>query len=157
MLKHTVMNITRLSIVLLVLLNSKSLIGQKAQEINLFPNGIQNNPINHAREETYVDSLVNPKSLSQLNRVYSYISSPTYILYPAFESNNQHIGVVIYPGGGLVNNWLDKEGTDLAIWLSSKGITCMVLKYRTNQKDTNGKFVIPIDDYNAAAYVGAEH
>ena len=144
------MNIIKLSIGLFVLLNTAILIGQTTKEIPLYPNGIQNNPINFSREETYVDSSVNPKSLSQLNRVYSYISNPTYLIYPASETNNQNIGVVIYPGGGLVNNWLDKEGTDLAMWLSGKGITCMVVKYRTNQKDNNGKFIIPFDEYRAA-------
>lgn len=72
------------------------------------------------------------------------------MLYSASASNNKHIGVVIYPSGGFVNNWLDKEGTDIAMWLSSKGISCIVVKYRTNRKDEKKDFIIPFNDYKGA-------
>lgn len=149
------MNLIKLSVFLTALLICSFSFGQKTDEKPLFPNGIQNNPVNHMKTETYADSSVNLNSLSKLNRVYSFVSNPTYTLYPASEFNNKHIGVVIFPGGGFVNNWLDKEGTDLAIWLSGKGITCMVLKYRTNEKDKNGKFIIPFDDYKGSIYLDA--
>lgn len=129
--------------------------GQATREIPLYVNELKNNPIKHEAKETCGDSLVNPKSISKLNRVYSNISTPTYMLYPAADSNNKHIGVVILPGGGLVTNWLDKEGTDLALWLSGKGINCLVLKYRTNKKDKNGEFIIPMNDYKGAIYEDA--
>ncbi|APA00388.1 hypothetical protein BIW12_13700 [Flavobacterium commune] len=67
------------------------------------------------------------------------------MIFPASESNNKHIATIIFPGGGFVTNWVDKEGTDLALWLSNQGITCMVVKYRTNKKDANGKFIIPME------------
>ncbi|MBN1187511.1 MAG: dienelactone hydrolase family protein [Bacteroidales bacterium] len=128
---------------------------QLPEEKPLYPDGLENNPIKHSREESYVDSMVNPSSLSQQNRVYSYISEPAYMLFPAADSNNKNIGVVIFPGGGLVNNWVDKEGTDLALWLSAKGITCMVVKYRTNERNVNKKYTIPKDTYISAARMDA--
>ncbi len=146
---------TKVALFLFSLLGSSLLSGQNRQELPLYPNGIENNPVIFAQKESFVDSVVNPNSLSKLNRVYSFVSVPTYTLFPASELNNKHIGVVIFPGGGLVNNWLDKEGTDLAIWLSAKGISCLVVKYRTNEKDKNGKFVIPYDDYKGAIYEDA--
>lgn len=142
-------------ITLAAILSCTYLFGQVNREIPLFPKGIDNNPVSHPKEETVVDSIVNPNSLSHANRVISNISIPTYTLYPASATNNKHIGVVIYPGGGLVNNWLDKEGTDLAIWLSIQGINCMVVKYRTNRKDEKGNFIIPINDYKGAIYLDA--
>ncbi|MFA5045765.1 MAG: dienelactone hydrolase family protein [Paludibacter sp.] len=145
----------KVALFLFSLLGSSLLSGQNRQELPLYPNGIENNPVIHAQKESFVDSVVNPNSLSKLNRVYSFVSVPTYTLFPASESNNKHIGVVIFPGGGLVNNWVDKEGTDLAIWLSAKGISCLVVKYRTNEKDKNGKFLIPYDDYKGAIYKDA--
>jgi acetyl esterase/lipase len=144
-----------LFITLSILLVCTHLFGQINRERHLFEKGIENNPVNHPKEETVVDSLVSPNSLSHSNRVISNISTPTFTLYPASTSNNKHIGVVIYPGGGLVNNWLDKEGTDLAIWLSTKGINCMVVKYRTNRKDEKGNFIIPFNDYKGAIYLDA--
>lgn len=144
------MNTFNLLIFSLVFLNSIITIGQIPEEQPLYPNGIENNPIIHGQKENYGDSLVKPESLSHENRVFSYISNPTYLIYPASDSNNKHIAVIIFPGGGLVNNWLDKEGTDLAIWLSAKGINCMVLKYRTKPKDENGKYILPMDEYTEA-------
>lgn len=128
------------------------LVSQINPERLLFEKGTQFNPVSHPKNETVVDSVISPLSVSHSNRVISNISTPTYILYPASASNNKHIAVVIFPGGGLVNNWIDKEGIDLAIWLSSKGINCMVVKYRTNRKDEKGNFIIPINDYKGAIY-----
>lgn len=133
------------SLLIFVLLQSVFVLSQIPKEILLFPNGIKDNPIVHEQKESYVDSLIKPGSLSQKNRVFSNISEPTYMIFPAAEANNKHIATIILPGGGFVTNWVDKEGTDLALWLSSQGITCMVLKYRTNTKDKNGKFEIPME------------
>jgi acetyl esterase/lipase len=41
------------------------------------------------------------------------------------------VGLVICPGGGFRNVWIDREGHDLAIWLKDHGVTSLVLKYRT--------------------------
>ncbi|KQB41813.1 putative xylanase [Flavobacterium daejeonense] len=128
-----------------LLLQTTLVLAQIPKEIPLFPNGIKDNPIVHEQKESYVDSLVKSGSLSQKNRVFSNISEPTYMIFPATESNNKHVATIIFPGGGFVTNWVDKEGTDLALWLSQQGITCMVVKYRTNTKDEKGKFKIPME------------
>jgi acetyl esterase/lipase len=130
--------------------------GQIGEEKLLYPGGIKDNPILHKKNESFVDSIVNPKSLSGKNRVISFISDPTYFLYAGNDTENKHIGVVILPGGGLVNNWIDKEGNDLAIWLSQKGISCLVLKYRTNEKNAKGDFLIPLEKYQKAVLVDAQ-
>ena len=117
------------------------------KEMPLFPNGIKDNPIAHEQKETFADSLVKAGSLSQKDRVFRNISEPTYMLFPALESNNKHVATIIFPGGGFHTNWVDKEGTDLALWLSKQGITCMVVKYRTNSKDEKGNFIVPMNTY----------
>lgn len=139
------MNKIKSSLFLFILLQSILVLGQIPKEIPLFPNGIKDNPIVHEQKETFADSIVKPGSLSNKDRVFRNISEPTYMLFPAAESNNKHLATIIFPGGGFTTNWVDKEGTDLALWLSSQGITCMVVKYRTNTKDANGKFIIPME------------
>jgi acetyl esterase/lipase len=129
--------------------------GQLPQEKPLYPNGIKDNPVIHSSKEMFVDSLVHPKSISGLNRVYSYVSEPTYMIFPANSEKNKNIGLVIFPGGGLKNVWLDKEGTDIALWLSQQGITCMVVKYRTNAKDAKDNWVIDFEAYKGAIYQDA--
>lgn len=129
--------------------------GQLPQQKPLYPDGIKDNPVTYSVNEIYADSLMDPKSITGLNRVYSYVSEPTYMLFPANSTNNKHIGVVIFPGGGLKNIWLDKEGTDIALWLSNQGITCMVVKYRTNAKDAEDNLMIDFDTYKGAIYQDA--
>lgn len=143
------------AITIAILFLSIQTFSQITKEIPLFLNGLTDNPVKHELAESTLDSLVSPLSLSKQNRVISNISVPTYSLYPAAKLTNKHIGVVIFPGGGLVNVWLDKEGTDLALWLSAKGINCMVVKYRTNKKDEKGKFLIDFNDYKGSVYQDA--
>jgi acetyl esterase/lipase len=45
------------------------------------------------------------------------------------------VGLVICPGGGFRDVWLDREGHDLALWLKDRNVTCLVLKYRTYVAD----------------------
>jgi acetyl esterase/lipase len=123
---------------------------QLPEEKSLYPDGIEDNPITHPHKESYVDSLVHPKSLTGLNRVYSYVSEPTYMIFPANKEKNKNIGLVIFPGGGFRNVWLDKEGTDIALWMSQHGITCMVVKYRTNRRNDKGRFEIDFNRYKDA-------
>ncbi len=127
---------------------------QLPPEKSLYPGGLSKNPVSHPMPESYVDSTVNPKSVTGLNRVYSNVSEPTYMVFPANPVYDKHIGLVIYPGGGLKNIWLDKEGTDIAKWLSERGITCMVVKYRTNRKE-GGEWAIDFDAYKGAIYKDA--
>jgi dienelactone hydrolase len=131
------------------------LFSQFPNENLLYPNGIKDNPVIHPYQETYIDSAVHPKSLTGLNRVYSYVSAPTYLIFPAKQENNRGIGLIIFPGGGFKNIWIDKEGTDIALWLSEQGISCMVVKYRTNRKDSDGDWLVDYGDYKGAIYEDA--
>lgn len=57
------------------------------------------------------------------------ISEPSFTVYPA-ESAQPAPAVIICPGGGYSILAYDKEGTELAAWLNTLGITGVVLKYR---------------------------
>jgi len=43
---------------------------------------------------------------------------------------NAGVAVVVFPGGGYEGLAIDLEGTEVCDWLTSKGITCVLLKYR---------------------------
>ena len=58
-----------------------------------------------------------PGAPSGSNRVFSSVSSPTYSIHRPKNPNG--VGLVICPGGGFKDVWIDHEGHDLAIWLSS--------------------------------------
>jgi acetyl esterase/lipase len=59
----------------------------------------------------------------------SNVSLPTMTVYPA-EGKNTGAAVVVFPGGGYQILAIDLEGTEVCDWLTSKGITCVLLKYR---------------------------
>lgn len=57
------------------------------------------------------------------------VSRPTMTIY-APPGRNTGAAVVVFPGGGFVGLAIDLEGTDACGWLTSIGITCVLLKYR---------------------------
>src|ERR1700722_18027227 len=57
------------------------------------------------------------------------VSRPTMTLYAA-EGRNTGVAVVVFPGGGYQFLAMDLEGTEICDWLTSHGITCVLLKYR---------------------------
>ena len=57
------------------------------------------------------------------------VSRPTMTVYAPKEKNTG-AAVVVFPGGGYQILAIDLEGTEVCDWLTSKGITCVLLKYR---------------------------
>jgi acetyl esterase/lipase len=76
-----------------------------------------------------VRSFKSPGTPTGVNRAFSSVSLPTYSVHRPKEPNG--VGLVICPGGGFRDIWIDREGHDLAIRLKEHGITSLVLKYRT--------------------------
>ena len=65
-------------------------------------------------------------------RPYSYISNvtrPTMTVYPP-KGRNTGAAVVVFPGGGYRILAIDLEGSEVCDWLVSRGIACVLLKYR---------------------------
>ena len=110
--------------------------------------------------ETYNDNLK--------EKIIKNVSHPTLTIFPA-DPVIQATGtsLIICPGGGFNHLSIDNEGNDLAEWLSKKGITCFVLKYRLQHRDGSKDNktlkierlpVVPLaieDGKNAIAYVRA--
>lgn len=59
----------------------------------------------------------------------SNVSRPTITLYSP-TGGATGAAVVVFPGGGYSIVAIDLEGTEACDWLVSKGITCVLLKYR---------------------------
>src|ERR1700747_225209 len=59
----------------------------------------------------------------------SNVSRPTMTVYSP-TGKNTGAAVVVFPGGGYLDLAIDLEGTEVCDWLTSKGITCVLLKYR---------------------------
>src|SRR5215472_12194293 len=59
----------------------------------------------------------------------SNVSRPTLTVYSP-SGRNTGVAVVVFPGGGYLDLAIDLEGTEVCDWLTAKGITCVLLKYR---------------------------
>jgi acetyl esterase/lipase len=57
------------------------------------------------------------------------VTKPTMTVY-APSGKNTGAAVVVFPGGGYQILAIDLEGTEVCDWLTAKGITCVLLKYR---------------------------
>lgn len=58
------------------------------------------------------------------------VSQPTMTVYAPEAKSNTGVAVVVFPGGGFQGLAMDLEGTEVCEWLTSEGITCVLLKYR---------------------------
>jgi acetyl esterase/lipase len=57
------------------------------------------------------------------------VSRPTMTVYAA-QGRNTGAAAVVFPGGGYLTLAMSGEGTQICDWLTSRGITCVLLKYR---------------------------
>jgi acetyl esterase/lipase len=78
-----------------------------------------------AAETTGKDSLVAGRPWVAVENV----SRPTMTVYSPVGKNTG-AAVVVFPGGGYQVLAIDLEGTEVCDWLTPKGITCVLLKYR---------------------------
>src|SRR5256714_3301865 len=79
---------------------------------------------------TVVDATGSPKLVGGRPWIYvDRVSQPTMTVYSPVASNTG-VAVVVFPGGGYNVLAIDLEGTEACDWLTSRGITCVLLKYR---------------------------
>jgi len=83
--------------------------------------------------EAETDQPAKPDNVQRITN----ISRPTLTLFPVKRKNAP--AVIVCPGGGYNYVTYNKEGTEVAEWLNSLGITALVLKYRT-PKNREGAF-----------------
>ena len=69
--------------------------------------------------------LVAGKSAVEIDNV----TVPTMTVYSP-NGKNTGAAVIVFPGGGYQVLAIDLEGTEVCDWLTRKGITCVLLKYR---------------------------
>lgn len=57
------------------------------------------------------------------------VTNPTVTIMPP-KGKNTGVAMVVFPGGGFRVLAMGIEGTEICDWITSKGITCVLLKYR---------------------------
>src|SRR5690349_13009531 len=75
-------------------------------------------------------TLIHPSPLVGPTKLVTNVTKPTLTIYPARWDKNTGTAMIIVPGGGYWNLFWEVEGTEVADWLNSVGMTGIVLKYR---------------------------
>ncbi|MBP7143208.1 MAG: alpha/beta hydrolase [Opitutaceae bacterium] len=82
-----------------------------------------------------------------------WVSDPTLTLFPVTGPSAQPVTVLVFPGGGYNILAWDKEGTEVAAWLNSLGVSAAVLKYRVPRRDKDAPHKAPLQDAQRALRV----
>lgn len=75
-------------------------------------------------------SKVTPEALDgDISQAVFDVSSPTMTIFPP-KGANTGAAIIVFPGGGYRAVVITLEGTEICNWIASKGITCVLSKYR---------------------------
>lgn len=91
-----------------------------AESITLWPDEMPVSP-QQPGEEVFEDE-----------RIYN-VRVPELIAYPAPEDKANGTAVLIFPGGAYEKLSIIKEGTEVAEWLNTLGVSAFVVKYRLRE------------------------
>lgn len=113
--------------ILLVLITftmlSISSYSQKPEPVYLWPDqvpaetGNKHNPVQTPNKEGDVIRLTD-------------VTNPAFLVFKPSKEKNNGAGVIVCPGGGYSILAINKEGTEIADWLTKQGFTAFVLQYR---------------------------
>jgi endo-1,4-beta-xylanase len=106
----------------LLLLSALAAAPAEHEAIPLWPNGAPGSEGKTAPESVRVT----PEG----DHVISSVHQPSITPYLPSRENATGAAVIIAPGGGHVELWMDHEGYNVAQWLSEHGVAAFILKYR---------------------------
>lgn len=87
-------------------------------------------PEETTRKPEWVRTSVTPDALGgDVSQGVFDVSVPTMTVYPP-KGHNTGAAVVVFPGGGFVMLAITLEGTEICDWITSRGMTCILSKYR---------------------------
>ena len=98
------------------------------QQIPIWP-GAAPDPQPVAGPETATPTPGNFRDTGKPATGVSNVTQPTMTVYSP-TGKNTGVAVVVFPGGGYQGLAIDLEGTEVCDWLTPRGITCVLLKYR---------------------------
>jgi acetyl esterase/lipase len=123
--------------------------------LDLWPHGTPGALPNRESEgdtTTAKDRLVAGRPVIRIGNV----SLPTLTLY-APTGKSTGAAVVVFPGGGYRILAIDLEGTEVCDWLTSVGVTCVLLKYRVPDTGPYPKSAAALQDAQRALGIVRSH
>lgn len=99
------------------------------------------------------DKLIAGRRIIKLGNV----TTPQLAVYRPAKEKDTGASVIICPGGGFNILAYDLEGTEVATWLNSLGVTGIVLKYRVPSRDPKQGWLAPVQDAQRAVSLVRAH
>src|SRR5262244_2832353 len=81
-------------------------------------------------------SFVNPDKQTRIRNV----TRPTLTAYLPERGKANGAAIIVAPGGGFMHLAMEKEGSDMARWLQTRGVAAFVLKYRLMDTGTEEEY-----------------
>ena len=140
---------------LLILCGSNWLRGQSVV-IPLWPNGVPGARTDLGPEADTTTPKDNQPGGRRVIRL-SNITSPTLTVYRPSPDKDTGAAVLVFPGGGYRILAFDLEGTEVCDWLTSIGITAVLVKYRVPESVGVPRYKAPLQDAQRALGVVRSH
>src|SRR5262249_36921627 len=118
-------------IVIAFLMFTAVALAAESKEIPLWPNGAPGSEGKAGKEAV--------RETSSGDHVVSNVHNPSITPYLPSLNKANGVGVIVIPGGGHRELWMDHEGYNVAQWLSDRGVAAFVLKYRL-ARETNSVY-----------------
>jgi acetyl esterase/lipase len=100
------------------------------QVVPLWPGPAPGSAAWQGAEIDYSRASPNPAAPGAVTAVVRNVVQPTVTVFRPRPDLANGTAVIISPGGGFRFLWWQDQGTDIARWLNSRGVTAFVLKYR---------------------------
>ena len=97
-------------------------------QVNIWPGDAPDGTFRPQPPES-VQTFADPGAASGTSEAVLNVAVPTMTIMPA-KGGNTGTAVIVFPGGGFQKVFVGLEGTEICDWLTAKGITCIVSKYR---------------------------
>ena len=78
------------------------------------------------------------------------VTRPTIAVYRPAKEKDTGAAIVVAPGGGYRMLAITHEGTDVASWLTSIGVTAVLLRYRVPRRPDDAEDKLPLQDAQRA-------
>jgi acetyl esterase/lipase len=140
---HAMKNLGAISTFVFCVLGSATAIAQQPTEVPLWP-GKPPGDVGIEGKEYFRDLIVKGKPHTvdgKPTKWLTNVSKPTLTIYRPATDKDTGTAILIAPGGGYHNLGWDVEGTEIAEWCNSLGITGIILKYRCPRRPGDPKGV----------------
>lgn len=118
----TKLNRLSVSLAALLVIFALGLAAADREVVLLWPNGAPGSEGKTGAEKT--------RLTPEGEHVVSNVNQPSITVYSPSKETATGAAVIIAPGGGHKELWMDHEGYNVAQWLSDHGVAAFILKYR---------------------------